>query len=106
MRSRGAAPARLQSFPSEVVDGVLCVRNDGGCTCRTWSLADVDLADETRIVNDRQSEAQEYHQVVARWNTLVDELSTPQDFLSYCDFLLQAYDELGGIRPPSAAISS
>jgi hypothetical protein len=89
-------PAICQSFPSELVDGVLCVRNDAGCTCRIWSLADVDLAEETARVEARQAEAVEYHQVVARWNALVDAAAptTRTDFVAYCDFLLRAYDEL------------
>jgi hypothetical protein len=89
-------PAACRSFPSELVDGVLCVRNDAGCRCRTWSLADVDLAEETARVEARQAEALEYHQVVARWNALVGTAgpTTRTDFVAYCDFLLRAYDEL------------
>jgi hypothetical protein len=100
-------PAVCQSFPSELVDGVLCVRNDGSCTCRTWALADVDLAEEAARVNVRQSEAVEYHGVVARWNAIVETAPAGDgfDFVAYCDFLLRAYDELtrGEAAPESAS---
>jgi hypothetical protein len=88
-------PAACQSFPSELVDGVLCVRDNGECTCRRWTLADVDIAEETARVETRQAEAVEYHQIVARWNAMVE--TTPDDartdFVAYCEFLVQTYDE-------------
>jgi Fe-S-cluster containining protein len=89
-------PAVCSSFPSELVSGVLCVRNDAGCTCRTWALADVNLDEETAQVTVRQAEAIEYHQIVARWNAVVGEASpsTRIDFIAYCEFLLRAYDDL------------
>jgi Fe-S-cluster containining protein len=89
-------PRSCASFPSELVDGVLCVRNDGGCTCRTWTLADVDLIEETRRVEARQAEAVEYHRVVAIWNARVEAEAPPEgcDFAAYCAYLLDAYDAL------------
>lgn len=92
-------PAVCRAFPSEVVDGVVCVRNDAGCTCRVWTLADVELAEEAALVAQRQTEALEYHQVVARWNASVED-SAPDatfDFTGYCEFVMAAY------RQPQAA---
>jgi Fe-S-cluster containining protein len=86
-------PQACHSFPSELVDGVLCVRNDAGCTCRQWALADVDLAEEIALVETRQAEAIEYHQIVADWNARVRAADTDTDFYQYCAFLLAAYDE-------------
>jgi len=86
-------PASCRAFPSELVDRVLCVRNDAGCTCRVWTLADVDLADEAALVAERQAEAVEYHDVVSRWNATVSASApgTAFDFLGYCDFVVAAY---------------
>ena len=95
-------PRSCATFPSELVEGVLCVRNDGGCTCRTWTLADVDLVEETQRVEVRQAEAVEYHRVVAAWNAHVAAEAPPEgfEFPIYCDYVLDAYDALD--RDPAA----
>jgi Fe-S-cluster containining protein len=89
-------PLVCRSFPSEVVDGVLSVRNDGGCTCRRWALADVDIAEERALVEARQDDAEEYCGIVAGWNARV--AAAPDgarfDFLDYCAFLMERYDAL------------
>jgi hypothetical protein len=103
LRTRGAyhrcglgdlRPAVCRAFPSELVDGVLCVRPDTGCTCRTWSLADVEIAEEWERIASRQEEGEEYCEVVARWNARV--AAAPEapgfSFLDYCTFLLETYD--------------
>ena len=89
-------PSVCKSFPSELVDGVLCVRPDSGCACRVWSLADVDIAEETAAVTLRQAESEEYCAVVARWNARVGAAPPDAqfDFFGFCDFLLETYDAL------------
>ncbi len=102
-------PGVCQSFPSELVSGVLCLRPDSGCTCRQWALADVDIAEETARVEARQVDGEEYCAVVARWNEQV--LAAPDgasfDFLDYCTFLLGAYDAMAsaaaGVAPAASA---
>ena len=89
-------PMVCRTFPSEQVGGVVCLRSDSGCTCREWVLADVDIAEESALIATRQSDAEEYCGVVARWNTQV--ASAPAearcDFVAYCQFVLEAYDEI------------
>jgi Fe-S-cluster containining protein len=89
-------PLVCKTFPAEMVDGVLCMRPDAGCTCRSWSLADVDLGTEMALIHARQRDAEEYCAVVAEWNARV--LAAPQDarfdFRDWCDFLLGAYDAI------------
>jgi Fe-S-cluster containining protein len=89
-------PQVCHSFPSDLMNGVLCVPNDTGCTCRKWSLADVDITEETRAVEARQAEYQEYCSLVAFWNEQV--ASAPEGstfaFVDFCEFLLDAYDQL------------
>lgn len=105
MRTRGGyhrcglgalRPMACRTFPSEILDGVVCVRNDGGCTCRDWSLADVDLSEEAALIAARQDEAREYHAIVARWNDRVESAEPGEtfDFPAYCAFLLETYDDL------------
>jgi Fe-S-cluster containining protein len=89
-------PQVCKSFPSEMVSGVLCVRNDAGCTCRTWSLTDVDIEEETARVEARQEEFEEYCAAVVAWNEHVTH-APPEEtfsFFEYCNFLLNAYDEI------------
>jgi hypothetical protein len=85
-----------RSFPSELVSGMLCVHPDSGCTCREWTLADVNIAEEAALVEARQADAEEYCAMVACWNARV--VSAPADssfdFFAYCAFLLEEYDEL------------
>jgi hypothetical protein len=75
---------------------VLCLRNDGTCACRTWALADVDIAEETALVEVRQRDGEEYWALIARWNAAV--AAAPADvsyaFADFCAFLLEAYDEI------------
>lgn len=89
-------PQVCRSFPSEMVSGVLCLRNDGGCTCRVWSLSDVDITEETERVQTRVTEFHEYCRVVQDWNRRV--MSAPPDvtydYYEFCDFVLQTYAAL------------
>jgi len=89
-------PLVCRAFPSEMADGVLCMRPDHGCTCRVWTLASVDVDEETALVEARQSDATEYCSVVAGWNDRMAELApgTYSSFPSYLDFLVEAYDGL------------
>jgi hypothetical protein len=88
-------PGVCRAFPSELVDGVLCLRPDTGCTCRAWSLSDVDIGVEVALVDQRQADAEEYCAVVERWNEGVDGSDTGHDFVEYCAYLLDVYDGLG-----------
>lgn len=87
-------PGVCRSFPSELVNGVLCVRPDAGCACREWALPDVDIAEEMGALIDRQQDLEKYCSVVAAWNEQV--ASSPPDatfdFPDYCTYVLNAYD--------------
>lgn len=89
-------PMVCQTFPVDVIDGVVCVQSQPGCTCRAWAVTDMDTGVERQLVARQQREAEEYCAVVARWNALVD--TAPPEaaiaFPNYCDFLLAAYDAL------------
>ena len=75
------------------------MQNDTGCACRHWSLADVDIAEETAVVTARRQDTAEYCGVVTRWNARV--ATAPPDtqfsFFDYCAFLLEAYDALDAV---------
>lgn len=90
-------PAVCRSFPAELVGGVLCMTNDHGCTCRTWTMVDTDVSEARAAVLRRDAERAEYAGVVARWNARVALLppGAELDFFAYCDYLIDAYDEIG-----------
>jgi Fe-S-cluster containining protein len=89
-------PAVCRSFPADLVGGVLCMANDLGCTCRTWTMVDVEVDEARAAVLRREAEAAEYRSLVAEWNRRIA-LGRPgqeTDFFAYCDFLIDAYDAL------------
>jgi Fe-S-cluster containining protein len=89
-------PMACRAFPSEVVGGALCV-GGGGCTCRVWNLADLDVAEETAAVIAREVEAEEYRAVVGAWNARVAARVADGGgvgFVDYCTYLLETYDGL------------
>lgn len=89
-------PAACLCFPADLVDGLVTVRNDAGCTCRIWDIGDLDLRAETEKVEQRQNEAVEFHQVVATWNAMIRELpeGSSANFIDFCNFILEAYDQM------------
>jgi Fe-S-cluster containining protein len=89
-------PMVCRAFASDLEDGVLSLANDGRCTCHTWTLSDVDIEEETALVQARQRDAEEYCAVVARWNAGVQAAAGASfGFDDYCRHVLAAYDWLG-----------
>ena len=89
-------PLVCRALHADLVDGVLTLANDGRCACRNWTLADVDIAEEGALVRARQRDAEEYCDIVARWNRGVTSApaGTSFTFGDYCAYLLGTYDTL------------
>ena len=87
-------PGVCRSFPSELVNGMVCVRPDSGCACRAWALHDVDIVEEMHTLVERQDDLEKYCTVVAHWNRRVAEAPAGSsfDFTEFCTYVLQAYD--------------
>jgi hypothetical protein len=104
-------PLVCRALPAELAGGVLTLTNDGRCTCRTWVLADVDITEETALVEARQRDAEEYCAVVARWNARVAgaPAGTTISFEEYCAYLIESYDSIAdseaarALRPADGA---
>jgi len=98
-------PQVCKTFPVEVSNGILCVQPNHGCSCRSWSLVDVDMEEEQQLMEQRLSDAEEYHEVVEYWNAQVmdapDEVQV--DFVAFCEYLLQTYDDIEGARAMEGA---
>ncbi|MBX6772540.1 MAG: hypothetical protein IRY83_12495 [Chloroflexi bacterium] len=88
-------PLACQAFPARLVGEVLCL-DPRGCTCRAWTLADVDIAHERALAARCQAEAEEYVAVVEAWNRRVaaGAVGPHPDFPAYCDYLMRTYDAL------------
>ncbi len=89
-------PLVCKTFPCAVTDGVLSVQDGADCTCRDWSLTDVDIEEERTLIAERQADSEEYCAIVARWNAQVS-AAPPDvafDFPTYCDHILAVYDAL------------
>jgi Fe-S-cluster containining protein len=89
-------PLVCQTFPADLVNGLVQILPDTGCTCRAWSLANLDIEAERPLLEQREREAEEYYGIVARWNERVAAApaDTTFEFPDYCRFLLDAYDEI------------
>jgi Fe-S-cluster containining protein len=89
-------PSVCKSILAAERDGILYVENNAGCTCRDWSIVDVDSEHERALLHTRQDDGDQYCDIVAAWNVRVDSAPPHQqfDFFQYCTYLLQTYDAL------------
>ena len=89
-------PSPCHSFPSVLISRVLYLMNDGGCTCRSWSLSDVDIEEETVVVSREMRAKATYHKVIAHWNEYVDRVAGEEifSFADFCRYLLDVYTQL------------
>jgi hypothetical protein len=93
-------PGVCRTFPLDRLAGLIGLRDEPGCSCRRWSLADFDPAKEERLIAAGEAELAEYGAVVAEWNRLVEAGRTgPTDFFAYLTFLLTAYDRIAEATP-------
>lgn len=88
-------PGVCRAFPAESRGGLLRIVAQPGCQCRLWSLADLDLPAERRLLTAIQAEMADYAAVVAHWNAWLraEPPGTQVDFFAYCDYLMDAYDD-------------
>lgn len=90
-------PAACKSFPADIVDGVLCLTAASGCSCRTWTHADIDLDEEIAVAEWRVAELRDYCTIVARWNERVVARTHAEgelDLDDFCAFLMADRDQL------------
>ena len=87
-------PAACQLHPAEVEQGVPVVRDGRGCTCREWRLADLDLAQVSRLAAARAAAVAEYAEVAAAWNDRVRRASAAFTLEDYGDYLMSTYSSM------------
>lgn len=96
-------PMGCRVFPLESSEGMVGVQANHGCSCRVWSLADVDTLTERPLLEQRLAESEAYCAAVARWNVEVAALpeAGARSFPEYCEYLLEVYDSR---RPEPAGV--
>jgi Fe-S-cluster containining protein len=85
-------PAPCRSFPSELHEGELRV-SAAGCTCRDWSLDDIDVESDRALLLAESHARAEYAGLVRNWNAHVAAatVSEPFAYQDFCRFLLDQY---------------
>ncbi len=101
-------PNSCHSFPSILINGVIYLQNDGGCTCRKWSLSDVDIVQESVLLSNEMQDREMYYKVVANWNEYIlravrGEIFSSKDF---CRYLMDIYTQLSVKEPKGGNIVS
>jgi len=86
-------PLVCQAYPATLVDGLLNV--DGrGCSCRRWSVVDLDAERDTALLRTARREVDEYCRIVAAWNAGLARRG-PRTYRDFCDHVMAAYAEPG-----------
>jgi Fe-S-cluster containining protein len=84
-------PIPCRTFPVELHEGDLRV-SAAGCTCRTWSLDDIDPEGDRALLQTESRARVEYAGFVRNWNAYVDAAGTEQfSYPDFCRFLLDQY---------------
>ncbi len=73
-------PSPCHCFPSLLIDNVLYVMNDGGCTCRKCTLSEEDIEEERAVVMAERLVREAYYKVVANWNEYVRRAMSGESF--------------------------
>jgi hypothetical protein len=89
----GLRPLPCRSFPAESAGGALRVGDDLPCTCRCWSLADLDRAHASALLRQEQQERRQYHAIIQAWNARVGAGEAGDTFPDFCSYLLDAYTQ-------------
>jgi Fe-S-cluster containining protein len=87
----GLRPLPCQSFPAVGAAGQITVDAASGCTCRTWSLAEIDRERVSTLLQQEADERQQYHELMRAWNATVTSANRRYSFSEVCHYLMQMY---------------
>jgi hypothetical protein len=91
-------PVTCQVYPAVLADNLLRAES-GTCTCRRWSLLDLDVERDTSLLNDMLDQAAEYKEIVEGWNNQLDITDEPRTYRDFCRYVIDAYSALEGTNP-------
>ncbi len=83
-------PLVCRSYPATIIDGMLAASSPA-CTCRQWSVADLDGDADRHRLDAMLMEAAEYATVVDEWNAAVPDPPEAHTFAAFCDHVVGAY---------------
>jgi len=88
-------PGPCHSFPS-YLDGGEVKLMQGVCSCRTWTVDDVDVDLERDLLLAQARERETYKGVIGSWNAFVARAGDegPYEYSDYCRYLLDAYAQM------------
>lgn len=85
-------PLPCQAFPGVGAGPRVSVAQEHGCTCRDWSLADLDRVAVADLVAREGAERELDRRLVHEWNVQVlAAASTTYDLVGFCGYLMHAY---------------
>lgn len=83
-------PGVCQAYPALLVDGVLCA-SSSACTCRRWSVFDLDGDADRALLRELAVEQAEYAAIVRRWNDALPPAPGRRTYKQFCAYLVEAY---------------
>jgi Fe-S-cluster containining protein len=88
-------PTACQAYPAVLIDGLLRC-SSSACTCRRWSVLDLDVGYDIALLQRMLEEAAEYAQIVETWNEEVEKSQQIHTFRDFCAYVVDAYSSLFG----------
>ncbi len=85
-------PLPCQAFPGRDACGTLRIREDHGCTCRSWNLAELDRPAVAALLAQEAAERARDRQLIHLWNEQVkSDEGSKYSLADFCGYLLYAY---------------
>lgn len=84
-------PLACQAFPASGGDGMLQISEEHGCTCRAWSLADLDRPAAAALLAQQTAERALDLPLIETWNAQVAAQAISPSLAQFCAYLLHAY---------------
>jgi Fe-S-cluster containining protein len=88
-------PTVCKVYPATLVDNLLRCESSA-CTCRRWSLLDLDVERDTSLLQAMLQEAAEYTRIVSDWNSAVESGHDLRTYREFCTYVIDAYRALYG----------
>ncbi len=98
-------PLSCQAWPAVWATGAVRLDANHVCTCRAWSLADMDREAARLLLEQEAAEREVDRRIIAEWNVQVEAAPHPTYRLTdYCDYLMRAYSvRMSGTSTEGAA---
>ncbi len=87
-------PRACQAFPATGSEHVVNISTDALCSCRTWTIANLDRGRARALLGRWNHEQERYHQLVRDWNAQVQAQGKGRfTFSDFCRYVLDAYKQ-------------